>query len=763
MDKLGKKGKATSSSLSSLSMPGGGFGVLIAAAGVLSPMIATLGTGLAGFGLAAYGVAKPIETAASKTGGLAANMKSLNPEQQKVAQGLLGLGSQYDKFQRALQPAVFTVFNQGLRLAGDLLHSVEPVAKAVGSALGSMIGQIDQEFKSGTWQQFFGFMARTAGPDMQQLGGLFTSLLQALPPLIEGLQPLAQGLIGIATQLTNVLGGLNKFHLELPVLGASIGAMVGGPLGALAGALIGVGLDAAKSMSQMQTSVNATIPSWTKSAQATQFAVKSLGMFGPGITKYIQWLHNTDQAGKNSSAVTKQYGQLLATSGNAAAAAGPKFFSLSNAITTLDKASQKLVGNLLQLQGGEVSWKQSLQAAKTQLDSNTAGLDGNSKNALANKQAVISATKAAIDFSQQQRDLGGDLNASSRTIQTQIRWMQGLHDKSAFARQEIAALRAELKLVNAAKVNQTINIEGLGHWSLSKSLAPGVGHRRARGGLIPGSGSGDSYPALLTPGEVVIPKGMVTAGAVDHLRGRLPGFTAGGIVPSYHGSPGGLTPWVKGDDAATIRLMDLAVVRATTAGIKAAEAAATRAANQFGAAGPGGGAPAANAALARRMMTDWSTGANWAAWNYVAMRESGWNQFARNPSSGAYGIPQALPPSKMGPAANPPQSNPAAQISWMVGYMQSVYGGPIGAAAHERAFNWYDRGGWIPPGLSLSYNGTGRPERVLPPGGTGGEAVIQLEIVPGGQGMFEQFMSQFLRKYVRIHGGGDVQKALGRQ
>ena len=120
------------------------------------------------------------------------------------------------------------------------------------------------------------------------------------------------------------------------------------------------------------------------------------------------------------------------------------------------------------------------------------------------------------------------------------------------------------------------------------------------------------------------------------------------------------------------------------------------------------------------MMPAWASGAMWAAWNAVAMRESGWNQYARNPSSGAYGIPQALPPGKMGPAANPPQSNPAAQISWMIGYIQSRYGNPIGAYNHEQAFGWYDRGGFLPAGLSLAYNGTGRPEMVVPGGGRAG-------------------------------------------
>ena len=77
------------------------------------------------------------------------------------------------------------------------------------------------------------------------------------------------------------------------------------------------------------------------------------------------------------------------------------------------------------------------------------------------------------------------------------------------------------------------------------------------------------------------------------------------------------------------------------------------------------------------------------------MQEAGWNQFARNPSSGAYGIPQALPPIKMGAAANPPQSNPTAQIRWMIGYIKGRYGDPIGAEAHERTHGWYAQGGVV--------------------------------------------------------------------
>lgn len=69
--------------------------------------------------------------------------------------------------------------------------------------------------------------------------------------------------------------------------------------------------------------------------------------------------------------------------------------------------------------------------------------------------------------------------------------------------------------------------------------------------------------------------------------------------------------------------------------------------------------------------------------------ESGWNPSAANPSSGAYGIPQALPGSKMASAGPDWQTNPATQIRWGLGYIQSLYGSPCGAWAHEQATGYY--------------------------------------------------------------------------
>ena len=70
-------------------------------------------------------------------------------------------------------------------------------------------------------------------------------------------------------------------------------------------------------------------------------------------------------------------------------------------------------------------------------------------------------------------------------------------------------------------------------------------------------------------------------------------------------------------------------------------------------------------------------------------KESGWNPSADNPTSSAYGIPQALPGEKMASAGADWATNPATQIRWGLGYIAEVYGSPCGAWAQSQANNWY--------------------------------------------------------------------------
>jgi hypothetical protein len=73
----------------------------------------------------------------------------------------------------------------------------------------------------------------------------------------------------------------------------------------------------------------------------------------------------------------------------------------------------------------------------------------------------------------------------------------------------------------------------------------------------------------------------------------------------------------------------------------------------------------------------------------IVDHESDWNYQAVNPSSGAYGLFQALPGSKMSSVGSDWQTNPATQIKWGLNYMNSRYGSPCDAWSFWQANSWY--------------------------------------------------------------------------
>ena len=100
-----------------------------------------------------------------------------------------------------------------------------------------------------------------------------------------------------------------------------------------------------------------------------------------------------------------------------------------------------------------------------------------------------------------------------------------------------------------------------------------------------------------------------------------------------------------------------------------------------------GGSPKA---IAQGMLAGYGWGGDqWGCLEALWERESNWNPSAQNPSSGAYGIPQALPGSKMASAGSDWQTNPATQIRWGLNYISGRYGTPCGAWAHSQSVGWY--------------------------------------------------------------------------
>jgi len=78
----------------------------------------------------------------------------------------------------------------------------------------------------------------------------------------------------------------------------------------------------------------------------------------------------------------------------------------------------------------------------------------------------------------------------------------------------------------------------------------------------------------------------------------------------------------------------------------------------------------------------------WGCLDNLWNQESGWRYNAEN-ASGAYGIPQALPGSKMASAGADWLTDPTTQIKWGLGYIKSLYATPCGAWGHEEADGWY--------------------------------------------------------------------------
>ena len=95
--------------------------------------------------------------------------------------------------------------------------------------------------------------------------------------------------------------------------------------------------------------------------------------------------------------------------------------------------------------------------------------------------------------------------------------------------------------------------------------------------------------------------------------------------------------------------------------------------------------PTAAQATAKSMLASFgfSESTQWPCLYDIWEQESTWNVYAENPESGAYGIPQSLPGSKMASAGADWQTDAATQIRWGLGYIKSVYGTPCAAWQNE--------------------------------------------------------------------------------
>jgi len=324
----------------------------------------------------------------------------------------------------------------------------------------------------------------------------------------------------------------------------------------------------------------------------------------------------------------------------------------------------------------------------------------------------------ALSITNTMGKLPGPLGAPFRAAHTAIQHeLSGIEADVAGAERRIRSDWAKLHGVAA-----DITVRADGTFRVGTTGLKGA----AAGWMVTGGTPGrDSVLAALMPGELVLPVPAAKDPAAAALAAKygVPGFGGGGVAGSYGGSVAGVAPWMGREAQAAQAMLEKLTAAAAAAAMKAAQAAAFS--------GPAGGSSGPGAAAAQAYARSILGSYGWGATQFPPLQalwngESGWDYRAYNAASGATGIPQALPGSKMASAGADWRTSPATQIRWGLGYIKGRYGSPATAYSDwlGRFPHWYAKGtGGAAPGWGV-VGEQGRPELVRFHGGE--------EVIPAG-------------------------------
>jgi len=726
-------------------------GIAMAGSGLLS-MAAPLGAaGLAvgAFGAVAAPTLKKVEAALTSTG--KAGKKAwadLDPAQKNLATSIKGLESSFDAVAKSLEPMVTGVLHLGVTLAHDLLPSLSTLGSAGGAALKSVLTPLDQLVKSSGFTTFIKQMADFAKQAAPVIGTLLVGALKIFMQLMEQLAPIGLQLL---KSLTPLFLGVMKSAVPVIKTLAQVLADVLAPLSKYSGVVgpLVVGLYGLVKVVQLARGVFLAL---TAAMELNPVILITTAIVALGAAVYIAW-----QKSSVFRDIIKDIAKVMLNVG----------IVVIRANQAIVNAFLALASTVIHAAATAFGWipglGPKLRGAATQFDNFKAGVN-NSFNSMIDKMHgwnnELDASKNKANTATQiiSGDFGKQLlatNASTKGVNTLAQAIGNLHGKTV--------------TVGAnATASGNISIVGSG-W------AAGSGNIRfhaAQGAYI-NSGSGptaDDNLARVSRGELIVPAHMVSAGSVNHLRGKIPGFAAGGIV----GMPQAAAGFTGNDakEAVTTGITNAMIAAKAKVAVAAAEAVAASAVAGIGGLVGSGvsrwapqikqalsmlGQPASDlGAVEHRMGVE--SGGNP---TIVNKWDSNWQ--AGHPSVGLMqvirGTFQAYAGQfrNTGPFEYGVSVNPLANIYAGLNYAIHAYRGRSLASVMMQA-GGYDSGGWLPTGASIAVNNTGRPERVM---GPHDQMNVNL-IIEGGESKFEQFMLQFIREHVRVKGGGNVQRAFGR-
>jgi hypothetical protein len=398
------------------------------------------------------------------------------------------------------------------------------------------------------------------------------------------------------------------------------------------------------------------------------------------------------------------------------------------------QATQALASANLQAQQASIAHKTAVQQASGSIDINTQAGNRNVTTLLQLYDNQIAAGKSTDQARTAVEKEGVQLGITKGDVDKVLGSIKNIQGKTAtFGVVGTPSVNLS-ELINAAS-KQGLNPRTLGFTTseIGNARASGSGsfptHGAATGGLIkgPGTSTSDSImgvsragvpTAWVSPDEYV-----VNAKATSMFLPQLEALNAAGLPGR---ASGGLAGDGKAIVSANLMLTEVGAMMhsAREAFLKSGIASSLpdfapknppepdfSALGAGGDTGSHGAAQAAAQAYAASVLSahGWSS-AQMAPLIKLWNQESGWQWWALNSSSGAYGIPQSLPASKMASAGPDWRTNARTQINWGLGYIQDRYGSPAAAWAHEIGYNWYDEGGVLPKGLSMSLNQTGANE-----------------------------------------------------
>jgi hypothetical protein len=364
-----------------------------------------------------------------------------------------------------------------------------------------------------------------------------------------------------------------------------------------------------------------------------------------------------------------------------------------------------------------------------------------------------------------------DLKQAGLSSQTATALVQGLQDR-------VDALHGKTVPVDVALSGGgelVVNAQGLAARVFKLT------HLAAGGKVTGGTPGKDSVLGMLMPGEVVVPAAMVKGGAVDHLRGKLPGFAAGGLVdaPPFVGGTAGDTTgswagtWVQEEVASFIAAAKAAAATAAAgtpvayskvAGVTQWEPDVARVLSMLGL------SQADLPTVMAQILTE--SGGNPNAINLTDI-----NAQQGDPSKGLMQVIAPTFAAYRNPGLSSNIYDPLANIYAGVNYAIHRYGNPgwLSVLGHGHGYalgglvggRVFDSGGTLNPGPNLVWNQTGRAEPVVPAGAAGGgttviEAHLHVHGPVGSQAELQNWLVTSIRQIARTKAGGNVQRAFGR-